>query len=298
LPNNSIADTLNACLLHRTLEKLMQQLDMRDPVWWVGIPSRAVLKTIDQFNARFLVYDCIDNFASFHKKHVTIDRTERLVASKAKMIFATSAKLAERMSQINPQTYLVPNAVDFEHFAMRNPPCSIPADMAQIKPPILGYFGELADWFDFDLVIELAKHNPSWSIVLIGQTHVAQAKNLFHLANVHYLGRKEYVDLPAYLHHFDVCLLPFKVNEFTASINPVKLYEYMASGKPIVSTPINEVNHFRGIIEVADREMFSNTVRRVLDSNADPKHAERVETARQNTWDRRIEQIAQLLSLN
>ena len=41
--------------------------------------------------------------------------------------------------------------------------------------------------------------------------------------------------------NFDVCLMPFAINEATEYINPTKALEYMATGKPIVSTPVEDV---------------------------------------------------------
>jgi len=59
--------------------------------------------------------------------------------------------------------------------------------------------------------------------------------------NIHYLGRKEYQDLPQYLAGWDVALMPFAINEATRFISPTKTPEYLAAGKPVVSTPITDV---------------------------------------------------------
>jgi hypothetical protein len=40
--------------------------------------------------------------------------------------------------------------------------------------------------------------------------------------NIHYLGKKSYDDLPAYLSGWDVALLPFACNESTRFISPTK----------------------------------------------------------------------------
>jgi protoporphyrinogen oxidase len=49
-----------------------------------------------------------------------------------------------------------------------------------------------------------------------------------------------------------VCLLPFALNDATRYISPTKTLEYMAAGKPIVSTPINDVVEcFGGIVRIA-----------------------------------------------
>ena len=42
-------------------------------------------------------------------------------------------------------------------------------------------------------------------------------------------------DLPAYVQHFDACLMFYDVNDYTKYIYPVKLNEYLATGRPTIS---------------------------------------------------------------
>src|SRR6185503_16174561 len=55
------------------------------------------------------------------------------------------------------------------------------------------------------------------------------------------LGMKDYGDLPRYIAHWDVALLPFAHNAATRFISPTKTPEYLAAGKPVVSTSIRDV---------------------------------------------------------
>jgi len=171
-----------------------------------------------------------------------------------------------------------------------------PPDVAHIKKPILGYVGEIAWWFDFDLIRDLATQNPDWSIVLIGQTHEARANELGQIPNIHLLGRKPYSELPAYLSRFDVCLLPFKINDLTSAVNPVKLYEYLAAGKPVVSTPMREVLKYRDVVSVAAPDEFSTAVSSLLQSGSEAVLVQRrQEVAKSNSWEMRVEEILRLL---
>jgi glycosyltransferase involved in cell wall biosynthesis len=66
--------------------------------------------------------------------------------------------------------------------------------------------------------------------------------------NLHFLGRRAYGDVPAYLHHANVGLIPFDaVNhaELVKSIHPLKLYEYAACGLPIVATEWEELTYLK-----------------------------------------------------
>jgi glycosyltransferase involved in cell wall biosynthesis len=295
-PNNEFARRVNARLLDRTLTRWMKRLDIQAPVVWSGTPSLSVIEVTAKLRPRLLVYDCLDNFPIFHGNSYHIIQAEQQLASQAQVVFATAAELYNRMKLINPRTYLMPNASDFEHFAhsaIRE--LEPPKEMTPARKPILGYIGEMAEWFDFDLVYNLALEHPDWSIVLIGVVHVDPKPKLFKLPNVYFLGRKAYADLPAYLNQFDVCLLPFKISALTSAINPVKLYEYLAAGKPVVSTPLTEVFQYQDVLNIADRFVFSEAVKVALESDSELKVQQRTAVARQNTWDQRVDQIVNIL---
>ena len=236
------------------------------------------------------MYDCLDDFAAFHPDGARIAETEARLATRADVVFASAEVLEERMRRLNARTVRLPNGADGDHFAPgRAAALPVPSDVAHIPRPVLGYVGEMARWFDAELVQALARHDPSWQIVLIGPVHGDGIAPLRELPNVHYLGPRPYRDLPAYLHRFDVCLLPFRVDRLTAAVDPVKLYEYLAAGKPVVSTPLPEASRRGDVVTVADRAAFPAAVATALRQAADPAGvARRVAVARENSWDRRV----------
>ena len=107
--------------------------------------------------------------------------------------------------------------------------------------PIVGYYGAIADWFDLNLVTSLAESRPQYYFVLIGQVHGIDISKLASLPNVNMLGEKNYREIPLYLSHFDVCLIPFVLNKLTKGVDPVKMYEYFSQGKPVVATDMAEL---------------------------------------------------------
>lgn len=295
-PDNPLANKINGRLLRNTVRAWLGRRGRDKPVIWVSVPSPAVVEALRELPRRLLVYDCIDNFALFHKGRRSILDAERVLASEADVVFATADELLERMRQLNPNSILLPNGADFAHFSSASGQIQPPPDIARIGKPVLGYVGEIAWWFDFDLVRDLATQNPDWSLVLIGQTHEARASKLGQVPNIHLLGRKPYSELPAYLSRFDVCLLPFKINDLTSAVNPVKLYEYLAAGKPVVSTPMREVLKYRDVVSVAKPDEFSAAVSSALQSGNEPALVQRrQEVARRNSWDMRVEEILRVI---
>jgi glycosyltransferase involved in cell wall biosynthesis len=73
-------------------------------------------------------------------------------------------------------------------------------------------------------------------------------------ANIHWLGGKEYRDLPRYLARWDIGLMPFAINESTRFISPTKTPEFLAAGLPVVSTPVIDVVRSygdKGLVNIA-----------------------------------------------
>jgi glycosyltransferase involved in cell wall biosynthesis len=101
---------------------------------------------------------------------------------------------------------------------------------------------------DLDLLDSLAAAHPDWQIVMVGPVVKIDLATLPERPNLHFLGKRQYDELPSYLAGWDVCLLPFALNESTRFISPTKTLEYMAADLPIVSTPITDVAETYGQI--------------------------------------------------
>jgi len=296
-PGSRAAAWLNGRLLRRAVSRWMARFGVTSPVVWVGTPSAAVLNAARALPARLSIYDCLDRFTLFHKRAAAIARAEQEIVGHVDVVLTTSRELHESMKRQNPRTFLVPNGADYDHFSMAagNLPC--PEALASLPRPIVGYYGEIAHWFDVEAVSRLAAARPHASIVLIGPLHAPAARSLLERPNVHYLGRRPYDDLPFHLAHFDVCLLPFTASALTSATNPVKLYEYLASGKPIVSTPLAEVLPYRDLVNVTAPDLLAEAVDVSLSDSGNRQAAERRMTvARANTWEHRVEQVLEILT--
>ena len=91
-----------------------------------------------------------------------------------------------------------------------------------------------------------------YGVVIIGPMTKVDPSSIPQRPNLHWLGGRDYSLLPAYVKKFDVCLMPFAINEATEYINPTKALEYMATGKPIVSTPVEDVVlQFGGVVKIS-----------------------------------------------
>src|SRR5206468_2351160 len=152
-------------------------------------------------------------------------------------------------SALNSNCILIPNAVDFDHF--RSAASEPPEDLKQLQKPVIGYYGAISEWFDVDLIYDLATSRPNWNFFLIGHTFGSNLNALHNLNNVHLTEEKPYTVLPDYLHAFDVCIIPFKKTPLTDATNPVKMFEFLSAGKPVVATDLAELRNYSEIIQLA-----------------------------------------------
>jgi UDP-galactopyranose mutase len=143
---------------------------------------------------------------------------------------------------------------------------------------------------DTILLAEMADLRPDWHFVMIGPVVKIALEDLPRRLNIHYLGGKNYHELPAYLSGWDIALMPFAINESTRFISPTKTPEYLAAGKPVISTPIQDVVSPYGdqdlvcIAETATEFIFQ--AEKILQSENVDEWLKRVdEFLSQNSWD-------------
>jgi GT2 family glycosyltransferase len=104
---------------------------------------------------------------------------------------------------------------------------------------------------------------------------------------VHFLGHKPYLEMPDYLHGFDVCTVPFVLNRVTEATDPVKLYEYCSQGKPVVATNMPELARCGRLVYIAGgAEDFAKKLDLALLEQPDIIQR-RIDFAAANTWARR-----------
>ena len=303
------ADRAAACL-----EELFETWDVAESATIVELPGWfPVADRLRRRRGTKLVYDAIDDWERM--PGITGTRTaDRESLAACDLLTASSTALAEKQRQFGDTVLLVPNAADFEHFAS----AEANAELAEIRRPIVGYIGALAEWFDFDLVSEVARARPNVSFVLVGGIGLErdptlgpeaaarrfpalgepsvreQLSGLAELPNVHLLGHKDYADLPSCLTAFDAAMIPRKVSPLTDAMDPVKLYEYFSQGKPVVATPMAELRRFGEAVYTAQgSEEFARRVDEALSENDPALRERRVKLASTNAWRHRVETLDQ-----
>ena len=290
--NTTLTDA-NVIVLEKSIRILKESCGIDQAVMLVDLPFwRNLVLNLRQKMQWPCIYDCMDFHTGFSISTDATARDEELLVKNSDLVLATSHFLLDHVEKLNPKSLLVPNGAEYTFFYQAAKPMAV-EEIANLPRPIIGYYGAIADWFDSKLVSNLAHYHPEWTFLLIGSTLFSDLKPIQNVKNIHLLGEKPYHEIPGYLSHFDVGIIPFKKTPLTHATNPVKMYEYLSAGKPIVATRLQEISHYDDYVRLAEtRDEWEAAL---LESLAEEKTPEllqtRFEFAKENTWERRAEVV-------
>ena len=249
------------------------------------------------------IYDYIDHIHEYISGPAAEFIYRRHMLINPDIITCTAQVLVDEMLQRFPsdKVYYLPNAVEYEHFHIKREVADLPEDIKHIvnkNKPIIGYFGALAKWIDYDLINLLAEKRPDAEIILIGWDYDGSQKLLKDRANLHILGTRPYAILPKYAIWFDIAIIPFSDPDISSTTSPIKLYEYMALGKPIVTTDVFECKRYRSVMAAQDHKEFLLLVDRGFKLKDDEDYLKLLDfEAKQNTWEARASELEKAIVL-
>ncbi len=262
-------------------------------VQWFYDPM-AVTAFAGQVGEIAVVYDCMDELSKFKGAPPEIRKREAELLAVADVVFTGGRRMWESKSQHNSNCHFYGCGVDVPHFSKaRSPQTVLPEDIAKLPKPVFGYFGVVDERIDYELLEKLAKVNPNASIVMVGPMTKIDPASLPRAGNLHWMGGRDYAQLPAYCKGFDVCMMPFALNEATEYINPTKALEYMATGRGIVSSAIYDVvKNFGSVVKVANSHNEFIACCRAAAERADGEAIQRgLEMASANSWESIVEKM-------
>jgi glycosyltransferase involved in cell wall biosynthesis len=283
-----VGRTINSKILCYQIKQAMRKLAMSRVMNWIFNPAAGVIA--GKLGEERVIYHCVDEYTAFSGVGASqLAETEKRLLARADLTIASADLLYESKRRMNPNTVLIRHGVDYNHFRKAlDPATEIPADVANLPRPIIGFFGLVADWVDIELMAHMARHFACGSLVVLGKV-TTDVSALAALPNVHLVGRKPYSQLPAYAKAFDVALNPFRVNRLTLNANPLKVREYLAAGLPVVATPIPEVEMLDQCRVAADGESFVREIEAAL-KDPGPKRW-RSQTMRDQSWESKLDEI-------
>jgi glycosyltransferase involved in cell wall biosynthesis len=255
-------------------ERLAQIYGITEPLDWVQLPDRVLhyqirerwrfallalpivlRKQPDLVFVRNHIFPWLSSklgMATVAESHLPVGtetaRFLRLVAAAQHRAFRLWVTISDRLvsyyqSQGVPEHKLIvlADAVDLQLFQRPEalPPSPYPSSQANVA-----YVGHLYDYKGIPTILEAAAQLPKAHFHFIGGLPAdlqrqRQRSRTLKLPNVSFHGLKPQVEVPHFLWHADVLLLPPSQHHPSAAwTSPVKLGEYLAAGTPVVATDI------------------------------------------------------------
>jgi hypothetical protein len=284
-----------------TLQNLLADLvpEGERPVVWFYTPM--ALPLLQGLNPSLVVYDCMDELAAFKNPPKQLLQRESALLNLADLVFTGGPSLYEAKKDRHANAHCFSSSVDAKHFRQALDSAISHPDQAHVAGPRLGFYGVIDERFDTDLVRQMAAAHPEWQIVLVGPVVKIDPAELPRADNVHYMGQRNYDELPKFLAGWDLCLLPFAMNDSTKFISPTKVLEYMAAEKLSVSTPITDVKvPYGDVVAIASTaDEYIAACERMLAASDDEKASlvERMRDIVANTsWDKTASRMHELIS--
>ena len=251
----------------------------------VGRPSKLAEWAVDNLPyQRSFVY-VLDNFPAFYRgfSRASMEDRMRAVCAKVTDVYCSSSQLAADMRALRSDATVVLNGY---------PTQQLPAPSPQADRHLLGYVGTIAQWFDWPLVLEIARALPHVTLRLIGPEFCDRPSHL--PGNIEMLGELPNESIIEHVQQFRAGLIPFQLDALTAGVDPIKFYEYRSMGIPVWSTRFGEMQ-LRGAADgVTPIDQGANW-RSLWDAScASPMSDEEVAVFRAEVdWSRRFKPVLQ-----
>jgi len=278
----------------------MDETTFRRPVLFIYYPF--TYTTLDQYDDPCVVYDVLDDISihetsdeALPKGRRAVDYHEKLL-EEADLVITSSSVLHHRLKPQRPDVILIPNGIDLGHF---RPEVLKPIEdpLYPAMKPRIGFHGAIAEWFDDELLCEVANLRPGYEFILLGPVSI-DIQHLTRLPNITHQGVVDYETIPQHIAGFDVGILPFRINSMTNAVRPLKVLEYLAMGKPVVAVPLDEIKDWPGVFHADTPQIFAEKLDKALalkDSIAADKGVQ--EFVASSTWKNTTKPLIEIIRM-
>jgi glycosyltransferase involved in cell wall biosynthesis len=295
LPNISVFNSHSSNIQYSL--KLLKEILGNQPINTAWFYSPSFVSALDIFSFDKVVFDCMDELTMFKDAPQSLIEQERQLLSKCDIVFTGGKSLYSSKKQHHHNVHCFPSSVDRKHFEKAQNGIKVPDEMDAFTGIVVGYYGVVDERIDYDLLQETAQMNPTVDFVLIGPFAKVNPEQLPSLPNIHFLGMRNYEQLPNYLKRFDIAMMPFAMNDATKFISPTKTLEYMAGGKSIISTPVYDVvrDYDKQIEIVENAEQFTAAINKLICQHKASHYLKYQEILDQTSWDNTVNQMYNLM---
>jgi glycosyltransferase involved in cell wall biosynthesis len=250
-----------------------------------------------------VVYDCVadaSHYAGLASLSRYLEYEQRLLGISDAVIAASAAlrsHLHSRDARI--RIALIPNGVDVGWFQETAAETRALPEIDRLSPPVIGYVGNISGWLNVGLVEAVARLLPAVNFLFVGpEDPWVNTDSVKRLPNVSFAGRMPYDETPCVIAACKACWMPLVGGAEADRDIPVKVFEYFALGKPVVATPLPELERYRrrGLLSVGTTaEEVAQAITKALAEDDEHLVLRRVRVAREHSWEKLITKVLRVL---
>lgn len=245
-----------------------------------------------------IIYDCMDNYETLYPypKGVTqVLMQERQLVQRCDALVTSCQKLYWKMIKYgNVQSALkrvIRNGTNIDMVISPHKASALDGKYG------IGYFGTLAEWFNYPLLEKSLNMNEGVEYHLIGPYIGSSPPRHSGLI---YEGIVPHDELAEKTKGYACFVMPFYVNDIVEWVDPVKLYEYIALGKCVVSVHYDEIDRFNDFVYFYKTEdEYIALIESLKKEKFPPKYTakQQKEFLRNNSWNTRLKEWDDLMRL-
>jgi glycosyltransferase involved in cell wall biosynthesis len=259
---------------------------------WASLPTAVDYLNISESD--LVIYYCGDDFSALAGvDHQYVTKAEQRLIQVSDIILTASPTLQQKFPQ--DKTWLLPHGVSINNFKQPSPK---PLDICTEQPSI-GFYGSINNWLDIKLLKRLAESRPHMNFYLVGREDINPLE-LKQLSNIHLLPACPHNQLPGYLQHWSVAILPFIDNPQIQACNPLKLREYLASGCPTISSNFPAAVEYQPLVTIATNvNQWLEAIDKLtlLSAFERQDYANKAQDKiKDESWENRAQEVLQLIS--
>ncbi|HXO78178.1 MAG TPA: glycosyltransferase, partial [Puia sp.] len=280
------------------LKNILRAYNIEQYISWYYSPMALAFSS--DLDPIYTVYDCMDELSAFLFAPAALKQYEQALLQKADIVFTGGNSLFLAKRDLHPNIYSFPSSIDKTHFHTARRLLEDPYDQRLIPFPRIGFYGVIDERLDIHLLDQLSALRPDWQFVLIGPIVKIDPATLPRRRNIHYLGFRDYAELPSFLSGWDIAMMPFALNASTRFISPTKTPEYLAGGKPVISPSIADVISpygELGLVQIADTaEEFIAAAEEIFRHGVGPGWLNKVDNFLSGrSWERTVSDMETLI---
>ena len=253
-------------------------------------------------NPAIKIYYVYDDY--FFQKFDLAAKTklEFSILSKVNIVYVASKALLSRYSSLHNNVRLLPNGVS-KDFIKTGRKDYIFDEISRLKPPLICTHGYISDRMDVELIFNLAKVHPEWSLIFLGKCARSFSTKwnaiLRECSNIYHYQEIDWTKITVYLRAMDVLIMPYRKNNFNIAASPVRFIQAMAVGKPLITPHLPYAEEGKDVVYFAETlEQYSAIVKKIMENGEDPDLSyQRIQYADHHSWENKAKGMMQDIGL-